>query len=124
MTALTQWHAYMQRPTPDALSALLADDVVFESPVVHTPQVGKAITLKYLTSAAQVLGGAGFIYLNEWCGERSAILEFEHDDETEPKPRRDDPRAGRCRFWLHAPPACSISPRRGIQPIALPRSPR
>ena len=77
MTALTKWHAYMKHPTPDALSALLADDVVFESPVVHTPQVGKAITFKYLMSAAQVLGGDGFTYRNEWHGERSALLEFE-----------------------------------------------
>lgn len=77
--ALSRWHAYMEHPGPDALAAMLADDVVFESPVVHTPQRGKAITLKYLLSAAQVLGGPGFTYVGEWRAERSAILEFEHE---------------------------------------------
>ena len=77
MSALTKWHDYMHAPSADSLNALLAEDVVFESPVVHTPQVGKVITFKYLWSAAKVLGGPGFIYLNEWHGERSAILEFE-----------------------------------------------
>lgn len=33
------------------LAALLDDEVVFHSPVVHTPQVGKAVTTMYLTAA-------------------------------------------------------------------------
>jgi hypothetical protein len=77
MSALHKWHDYMVSGSADDLSALLAQDVVFESPVVHTPQRGKAITFKYLWSANKVLGGPGFRYLNEWHGERSAILEFE-----------------------------------------------
>jgi SnoaL-like domain len=76
-SALTKWHDYMHAPTIDALGALLADDVVFESPVVHAPQTGKAITLKYLWSAAKVLGNDSFTYRGEWHAERSAILEFE-----------------------------------------------
>jgi len=77
MSALDKWHSYMEHPSAESLAAMLAEDVVFESPVVHTPQVGKEITFKYLWSAAKVLGGDGFIYLNEWHGERSSILEFE-----------------------------------------------
>jgi hypothetical protein len=76
-TALDQWHEYMHNPTADALSAMIDDDAVFESPVVHTPQRGKAITVKYLWSAAKVLGNDQFTYLNEWHGDHSAILEFE-----------------------------------------------
>ena len=75
--AIEKWHAYMESGDPQALSALLDDDVVFESPVVHTPQRGKEITFKYLMAAAKVLGGPRFTYLNEWKGEDSAILEFE-----------------------------------------------
>ena len=56
------WHAYMVSHDPAALSALLDDEVVFESPVVHTPQRGKSITQKYLLGAAHVLGGAAFRY--------------------------------------------------------------
>lgn len=77
MSALEGWHSYMESGDPDILAALLADDVVFESPVVHTPQAGKAITSKYLLAAAQVLGGPGFRYVGEWTARGSAILEFE-----------------------------------------------
>ena len=76
-TALDHWHDYMHTPSAESLSAMLDDDVVFESPVVHTPQRGKDITFKYLWSAAKVLGGDDFKYLGEWHAERSAILEFE-----------------------------------------------
>jgi SnoaL-like domain len=78
-SALDRWHDYMHSQNPDDLAALLADDVVFESPVVHTPQKGKDITFKYLWSAAKVLGGPGFAYVGEWHGDRSAILEFEQE---------------------------------------------
>jgi hypothetical protein len=56
---------------------LLADDVVFESPVVHTPQLGKAITGKYLAAAMHVLNNDTFSYLNQWIGPTSAVLEFQ-----------------------------------------------
>lgn len=71
------WHAYMAAPTREALDALLSDHVVFQSPAVHTPQEGKAVTMKYLTAATEVLGGPAFRYVSEWRGERSAVLEFE-----------------------------------------------
>lgn len=70
------WHAYVQSRDPADLSALIADDCVFESPVVHSPQNGKAITEKYLLSALQVLNNETFEYLGEWRAERSAVLEF------------------------------------------------
>lgn len=70
------WHAYVQSRDPADLSALIAEDCVFESPVVHSPQVGKAITEKYLLSALQVLNNDSFEYLGEWRAERSAVLEF------------------------------------------------
>jgi hypothetical protein len=44
---LTEWHQIVRTRDASRLAALLADDVVFHSPVVHTPQVGKAITTKY-----------------------------------------------------------------------------
>ncbi len=73
------WHAYMAAPSEASLSALLDDDVVFRSPAVHTPQVGKAVTLKYLLAAAEVLGVPSFRYVGEWRAERSAVLEFALD---------------------------------------------
>jgi hypothetical protein len=59
------------------LSDILHDDVVFTSPVVHTPQRGKAITMMYLGAAGQTLGGDTFRYVRVFdCGDR-AVLEFE-----------------------------------------------
>ncbi|MEQ9316695.1 MAG: nuclear transport factor 2 family protein [Henriciella sp.] len=60
-----------------ALSSILHDDVVFTSPVVHTPQRGKAITMMYLGAAGQTLGGDTFRYTRVFdCGDK-AVLEFE-----------------------------------------------
>jgi hypothetical protein len=69
----------MKTHDKDALYAMLHPDAVFESPVVHTPQVGRDITFKYLASAEKVLGGPGFTYLGEWRRENSAILEFANE---------------------------------------------
>jgi hypothetical protein len=59
------------------LDALLAENVVFHSPVVHTPQAGKAITIKYLTAAFQVFVSESFRYVRELSGPRDAVLEFQ-----------------------------------------------
>ena len=75
--AIRDWHALAEARDASGLDRLLADDVVFVSPVVHTPQVGKAITTAYLTAALAVLNNGSFRYLNEWIGESSAVLEFE-----------------------------------------------
>ena len=60
MTALDKWYGYMKSHDHAALFDLLHPDAVFESPVVHTPQRGRDITFKYLSSAEKVLGGPGF----------------------------------------------------------------
>lgn len=70
------WHAMLEARDISRLDALLADEVVFHSPVVHTPQRGKAITTLYLTAAYQVLFGSGFRYVREVVGDSDAILEF------------------------------------------------
>lgn len=74
--AIRRWHAVAEARDVAGLDALLADEAVFESPVVHTPQVGKAITTRYLAAAFRVLNNEAFHYPNQWFGERSAVLEF------------------------------------------------
>lgn len=74
--ALDRWHAMIDTKDYAGLKDLLAEGAVFESPVVHTPQVGKAITYKYLASAMTLLNNGTFEYLGEWRAESSAILEF------------------------------------------------
>ena len=62
---------------PAALSAILHEDVVFHSPIVHTPQRGKKVTMMYLGAAGKTLGGDSFRYLRIFdCGDK-AVLEFE-----------------------------------------------
>jgi hypothetical protein len=75
--ALETWHNIVRTRDASGLDKLLADDVVFYSPVVHTPQVGKAITTMYLTAAVHVFGNESFKYVREIVGERDAVLEFE-----------------------------------------------
>jgi len=79
MNGLAQWYAYMKSHDHKALWDLLHPDAVFESPVVHTPQRGRDITFKYLSSALEVLGGHGFTYIGEWRNDKGAVLEFESE---------------------------------------------
>ena len=73
---LAKWHELIQNKSAHGLDALLADDVVFHSPVVHTPQAGKAITAKYLLAAMHVFGNETFRYVREVRGPYDAVLEF------------------------------------------------
>ncbi|MDA7416629.1 nuclear transport factor 2 family protein [Xenophilus arseniciresistens] len=74
---LQAWHALVAERSMQGLNALLADEVVFHSPVVHTPQVGKAITAQYLYAAFKVFFNDSFRYVRETVGADHAILEFE-----------------------------------------------
>jgi len=76
-TAIARWHQLVAARDLSGLDDLLADEVIFQSPAVHTPQVGKAVTRRYLEAAQHVLMNDSFRYIGEWFGESSAILEFE-----------------------------------------------
>lgn len=71
------WERIVETGDATPLDGILADDVVFESPVVHTPQVGRAITKAYLLAALEALERAQFRFVARWSAERSAVLEFE-----------------------------------------------
>jgi ketosteroid isomerase-like protein len=73
---ISRWHRIVQDRDPRGLASLLADDVVFHSPVVHTPQVGKALVIQYLAAALQVFGNDTFRYEREIVGDGQAVLEF------------------------------------------------
>ena len=77
MTGLDKWYGYAKSHDSAALWDLLHPDAVFDSPVVHTPQQGRDITCKYLSSALKVLGNSSFVYLGEWRSADGAVLEFE-----------------------------------------------
>lgn len=77
LDTIAAWHDLVRRRSADGLDALLSDDVVFHSPVVHTPQVGKALTTMYLTAALHVIANDTFRYVREVIGPRDAALEFQ-----------------------------------------------
>ena len=77
MDGLAGWHLLVKNNDPDALEALLAEDAVFLSPIVHTPQVGRARAGLYLRTALALLNNGAFRYVGEWTADRSAVLEFE-----------------------------------------------
>ena len=74
---IARWHNIVRTRDASGLGELLADDVIFYSPVVHTPQVGKAITTMYLSAAVHVFGNDSFKYVREILGKSDAVLEFE-----------------------------------------------
>lgn len=74
---IRMWHDLLRTRDPSGLDQLLADDAVFLSPVVHTPQRGKALTKAYLSAAFQVFFNPGFRYVREIVGASDAALEFE-----------------------------------------------
>ena len=74
--AIETWHQLIEQKNAAGLDDILADDAVFHSPVVHTPQKGKALTKMYLSAAIMVLGSSNFEYVREVIGESDAVLEF------------------------------------------------
>ena len=89
---IERWHAHTRGELANGLDQLLDDDVVFYSPIVFTPQRGKAITTLYLQAAGQTLPGEkpqkeagkdvgdspkGFHYTKEILDGHHAVLEFE-----------------------------------------------
>jgi hypothetical protein len=87
---VADWHLHLKGQLPGGLDELLHDDVVFYSPIVYTPQEGKAVTKLYLEAAGQTLPGdrpdgeqagadrpGGFRYTKQVLAGDVAVLEFE-----------------------------------------------
>jgi len=88
---IEKWQAHLRGELPGGLAELLDDDVVFYSPIVYTPQQGKAITTLYLEAAGQTLPGdesasksdrradpsGRFRYTKQVMAGDTAVLEFE-----------------------------------------------
>ena len=90
-STIERWHQFLRGDLPGGLDELLHDDVVFLSPIVFSPQRGKAVTSMYLQAAGATLGGGSskprdpgkdpvgpkFRYVHEVMGSHFAALEFE-----------------------------------------------
>lgn len=75
-TAVDTWLAFMDNGDQQLLHDMLADDAVFYSPAVFTPQTGKATCARYLRAAERMFAGSDFRYVNQWFDDESAVLEF------------------------------------------------
>ena len=87
---LKKWHDHLRGQLPGGLDELLDEDVVFYSPIVFTPQVGREVTKLYLRAAGQTLPGetsssdetstsreGAFRYTKQVTSDDTAVLEFE-----------------------------------------------
>lgn len=62
---LATWHNIVSSSNIDDLDSLISEDCVFHSPVVHTPQIGKDLTIKYLSAAFKIFTNGTFEYVRE-----------------------------------------------------------
>ena len=74
---INKWHDVVRIQDHNLLKSILADNIIFYSPVVFTPQKGKDLTFLYLMAAAQVFNNKSFTYTKEIINENHATLEFE-----------------------------------------------
>lgn len=85
---IERWHGILRGRSREGLDELLADHCVFYSPIVFTPQKGKAISRMYLEAAAAMFRGDGrtladgvpeerLRYVKQVLSHPHAVLEFE-----------------------------------------------
>jgi SnoaL-like domain len=75
MKTLDLWHEMVSKRDLDRIDEVLAEDCVFISPIVHTPQQGRDLTRLYLTGALNVFNES-FQYVKEIVTAQHAVLEF------------------------------------------------
>ena len=73
---IIKWHEVVKNRDYNLLESILADDIIFYSPVVYTPQKGKQLALQYLMAASEVFNTSSFKYDKEVIGRSNASLEF------------------------------------------------
>lgn len=73
---LDKWHQVVKNGDLALLDEILDENVVFHSPVVWTPQKGKALSKMYLSGAKYVLGTDKFHYTRIVAEGTTAVLEF------------------------------------------------
>ena len=73
---IDRWLDVIENGQTADLDDMLAEDAVFYSPAVFTPQRGRATAAAYLRAAEHMFAGTGFHYVNKWIDTNSAVLEF------------------------------------------------
>lgn len=73
---IERWLGMIESGNTDELDDMLAEDAVFYSPAVFSPQRGRALAAAYLRAAERMFSGTNFHYVDTWFDSRSAVLEF------------------------------------------------
>ena len=73
---IERWLDVIENGQTADLDDMLAEDAVFYSPAVFTPQRGRAKAAAYLRAAEHMFSGTDFHYVNKWIDTNSAVLEF------------------------------------------------
>ncbi len=73
---LALWHQFVESKNVLLLDDLVAEEVIFHSPVVWTPQKGKDIVKMYLIAAGQLIANTNFEYVREISNANFTVLEF------------------------------------------------
>jgi len=76
MSTLETWHEIVRDLSAERLDEVLAENCVFYSPVVHTPQEGRELTKFYLAGVMMVFNDS-FHYIKQVVAKEYAVLEFE-----------------------------------------------
>lgn len=75
---LAAWHRFIASGDAELLADLLAEDVVFLSPISDEPQHGRDALMAYMLAAIQVFGSkSGIRYVRELTNGSEVSLEFE-----------------------------------------------
>lgn len=76
---LAEWHKILERNAMEELDPLISDDIVFRSPVAHTPYPGRTAIKLMLKNVNQVF--ENFRYYRSFVSEceTSVVLEFSAD---------------------------------------------
>lgn len=73
---IDRWLGVIENGQTADLDDMLAEDAIFYSPAVFSPQRGRATAAAYLRAAEHMFAGTGFHYVNTWIDTNSAVLEF------------------------------------------------
>ena len=73
---IDRWLDVIENGQTADLDDMLAEDAIFYSPAVFSPQRGRATAAAYLRAAEHMFAGTGFHYVNKWIDTHSAVLEF------------------------------------------------
>ena len=73
---IERWLRVIESGAASELDDMLAEDAVFYSPAVFTPQRGRATAAAYLRAAEQMFAGTDCHYVEKWVGDSSAVLHF------------------------------------------------